>query len=138
MSILNRGYERKYLLAHGDIAAKGLNCRMSSLKLLERGLVAATGNHLSTSRRKSFDKCATYAGAATGHHDDTIASFVRSALHRGARRMNGSICFDLSAGSHGKITPGVGYRAMRQQRKEEAAPMCLDVATRQASQRWSL
>jgi hypothetical protein len=37
--------------------------------------------------------------------------------------VDGSVCFDLSAGSHGKITPGVGYRAVRQQRKEEAAPI---------------
>ena len=135
MSILNSAYERKYLLAHGDITAEGLNCRMSSLELLERGLVAAAGNHPSTSRRKSFDKCATYAGAAAGHHDDAIAPFVRSALHRGAWRVDGSVCFDLSAGSHGKITSGVGYRAVRQQRKDEAplSMLCLDVPTRQAS-----
>jgi hypothetical protein len=43
MSITNSAYERMYLLAYGYVAVEGLDCRMSSLKLLESCLVAATG-----------------------------------------------------------------------------------------------
>jgi hypothetical protein len=121
MSVLNSANECKYLLPHGDIAAKGVDCRMSGLELLERGPVAPTGNHPSTSPRKSLDKCTTYAGAAAGHHDDAISPFfVRAVQHRTAWRVNGSACFDLSTGSHRKITSDVGCRAVRQQRIDEA------------------
>jgi hypothetical protein len=112
MSIPNSAYERKYLLAHGDIAAESFDCRMSSLEFLERSLVAATGNHLSTSCCKSFDKCTT--GIAASYHDDTIAPFVCPSLRCEASWMNGSVSFDLSAGSHGKITSGAGYRTVRE------------------------
>jgi hypothetical protein len=119
MSVLNSAYERKHVLAYGDITAEGLDCRMPILEFLERDLVAATRNHPSTDCRKSFDKCATYARVAASHNDDTIVPFVRYGLRGEASWVNGGICFDLSAGSHSRIT-SVVYRAVRQHQDDEA------------------
>ena len=120
MPILNSAYERKHVLGRANIAAETLDGRMSSFELLERGLVAATGNHPSTTCRKSFGKCATYAGAAAGHHNDTIAPVVCPGVQCDASCMYGSICLDLSTGSHGTIESDVNYRAARQNREDGA------------------